>query len=190
MLLNCGVGEDSWEFLGLQGDPTSPFWRRSVLNIHWKDWCWHWNSNTLANWPIEKDPDAGKDWRQEEKGTTEDEMVGWHHLLNGPEFEQPPGVGDRQGSLAHCSPWGRMTEQLNWILWCSAFFTVQLSHLYITTGKIIALTMRILTMQVGKVIFLLFNTLPSFAIAFLPRSKHLLIYGCSHRPQWFWSTRK
>ena len=47
MLLNCGVGEDSWESLGLQGDPTSPFWR-SVLGVHWKDWCWSWNSNTLA----------------------------------------------------------------------------------------------------------------------------------------------
>ena len=50
MLLNCGVGEDSWESLGLQGDPTSPFYRKSVLNIHWKDWCWSWNSNTLATW--------------------------------------------------------------------------------------------------------------------------------------------
>ena len=49
MLLNCGAGEDSWESLGLQGDPTSPFWRRSVLGVHWKDWCWSWNSNTLAN---------------------------------------------------------------------------------------------------------------------------------------------
>ena len=48
MLLKCGVGEDSWESLGLQGDPTSPSWRRSVLNIHWKDWCWSWNSSTLA----------------------------------------------------------------------------------------------------------------------------------------------
>ena len=48
MLLNCGVGEDSWEFLGLQGDPTSPSWRKSVLNIHWKDWCWSWHSDTLA----------------------------------------------------------------------------------------------------------------------------------------------
>ena len=47
MLLNCGVGEDSWESLGLQGDPTSPFWR-SALGVHWKDWCWGWNSNTLA----------------------------------------------------------------------------------------------------------------------------------------------
>ena len=48
MLLNCGVGEDSWESLGLQGDPTSPSWRRSVLGVHWEDWCWSWNSNTLA----------------------------------------------------------------------------------------------------------------------------------------------
>ena len=66
-----------------------------------------------------KDPDAGKDWRQEEKETTEDEMVGWHHWLNGHEFEQVPGVGDGQGSLAYCSPWGckesDTTEQLNWM---------------------------------------------------------------------------
>ena len=48
MLLDCGVGEDSWESLGLQGDPTSPFWRRSVLGVHWKDWCWGWNSSTSA----------------------------------------------------------------------------------------------------------------------------------------------
>ena len=72
----------------------------------------------VNNWLIGKDPDAGKDWRQEEKGTIEDEMVGWHHQLDGHEFEQAPGVGDRQGSLVCCSPWGRkesdMTEQLNW----------------------------------------------------------------------------
>ena len=64
-----------------------------------------------------KDPDAGKDGRQEEKGMTEDEMVGWHHQLDGHEFEQAPGYGDGQGSLACCSPWGRnksdTTEQLN-----------------------------------------------------------------------------
>ena len=50
MLLNCGVGEDSWESVGLQGDPTNPSWRRSVLNIHWNDWCWSWNSSILATW--------------------------------------------------------------------------------------------------------------------------------------------
>ena len=64
-----------------------------------------------------KNPDAGKGRRQEEKGMTEDEMVGWHHRLNGHEFEQAPGVGDRQGSLSCCSPWGSkelyMTQQLN-----------------------------------------------------------------------------
>ena len=65
-----------------------------------------------------KDPDAGKDWGQEEKGTTEDEMVGWPHRLDGHEFEQALGVGDRQRSMACCRPWGRkesdMTERLNW----------------------------------------------------------------------------
>ena len=70
------------------------------------------------NWLTGKDPDAGKDWRQEEKGMTEDEMVGWHHWLDGHEFEQAPGVGDGQGSLACCSPWGHkeldMTEWPNW----------------------------------------------------------------------------
>ena len=70
------------------------------------------------NWLIGKDLDAEKDWRQEEKGMTEVEMVGWHHWLNGHEFEQAPGVVDGQGSLPCCSPWGRKeldtTEQLNW----------------------------------------------------------------------------
>ena len=47
-ILNCGVGEDSWESLGLQGDPTSPFWRRSALGFLWKEWCWGWNSSTLT----------------------------------------------------------------------------------------------------------------------------------------------
>ena len=68
--------------------------------------------------PIRNDPDPGKDWRQEEKETIEDEMVGWHHRLNGHEFEQTPGVGDGQGSLACCSPWGHkeldIIELLNW----------------------------------------------------------------------------
>ena len=69
------------------------------------------------SWLIGKDPEAGKDWGQEEKGTTEDEMVGWHYRLNGHEFEQALGYGEGQGSLVCCSPWGHkesdMTEQLN-----------------------------------------------------------------------------
>ena len=70
------------------------------------------------NWLTGKDPDAGKNWRQEEKRTTEDEMVGWHHWLDGHEFEQALGVDNGQGSLVCCSPWGYKesdtTEQLNW----------------------------------------------------------------------------
>ena len=69
------------------------------------------------NWLIRKDPDTGNDWRQEEKGTTEDEMVGWHHRLKGHESEWKPGVGDGTGGLACCSSWGHkesdITERLN-----------------------------------------------------------------------------
>ena len=69
------------------------------------------------SWLTEKDPDAGKDWGQEKKGATEDEMLGWHHRLNGHEFEQAPGDGEGQGGLACCRPWGRKesdtTERLN-----------------------------------------------------------------------------
>ena len=73
----------------------------------------------VKSWFTGKEPDAGKDWRQEEKGETEDEMAGWHHRLDGHEFEWTPGVGDGQGGLACCDSWGRkesdMTEQLNWL---------------------------------------------------------------------------
>ena len=71
----------------------------------------------VKNWLLGKDPDAGKDWRWEEKGMTENEMVGWHHQLNEHEFEQAPGVSDGQGNLVCYSPWGPeesdMTQQLN-----------------------------------------------------------------------------
>ena len=71
------------------------------------------------NWLTGKDPDSEKDWRKEEKGMTEDEMVGWHYQPDGHESKQAPGVGDEQGSVAWCSPWGHKesdtTEQLNWI---------------------------------------------------------------------------
>ena len=121
MLLNCGVGEDSWESLGC----------KEIQLVHHKgDQSWVFIGRTDAeaetpilwppdakNWFIGKDPDAGKDWRQEEKGTTEDEMVGWHHWLDGHEFEQAQGDGEGQGSLACCNSWGRKesdtTEGLN-----------------------------------------------------------------------------
>ena len=69
-------------------------------------------------WLIGKDHDAGKDWREEEKGMTEDEVVGWHHQLYGYEFEQAPGVGDGQGGLACCSPWGHKDLDTNEWLNC------------------------------------------------------------------------
>ena len=72
----------------------------------------------MQSWLIGKDPDAGKDWGQEEKETTKDEMAGWHHQLNRHEFEWTLGVGDGQGGLARCDSWGRKesdtTEWLNW----------------------------------------------------------------------------
>ena len=122
MLFNCVVRRDFWESFGLQGDQMSQFQRKSTLNIHSKDWCW--SSNTLATWCEElthwkKNPDVRKDWRPEETGMTEDEMVGWHHWLDGHEFAQAPGVGIGQGSLVCCSSWGHKmldtTEWLNWI---------------------------------------------------------------------------
>ena len=73
------VLEKTWESLVLQGDPTSPSWRGSVLGVHWKDWCWTWNPiigpPDAKSWLIWKDPDARKDWGQEKKGVAEDKMV-------------------------------------------------------------------------------------------------------------------
>jgi len=70
-----------------------------------------------------QDPKAGKDWRQEEKRMTEDEMVGWHHWLNGHEFEWTPGVGDGQGGLAFCSPWGhKESDTTEWLKWTDELY--------------------------------------------------------------------
>ena len=117
--MNCDVGEDSWESLELQ--EINPKGNQSWIFIGRTDAETEtpilWPPD-VKNWPIWKDPDAGKDWRQEEKGTTEDEMVGWHHWLDGHEFEQTSGVGDGQGGLVCCCPWDHKesdtTEQLNW----------------------------------------------------------------------------
>ena len=122
MPLNCGVGEDSWESLGLQRDPTSPFegdqpWDFFGRNDAKAETPVLWPPH-VKSWLSGKDCDAGRDWEQEEKGTTEDEMAGWHHWLNGRESEWTPGVGDGQGGLACYNSWGRkesdMTEWLNW----------------------------------------------------------------------------
>ena len=92
MLLNCGVGKDSWESLGLQGDQTS----QSYRNIHWKDWCWSWNSNTLATW-CEELTHWKRLWCWERlraggEGDNRGWDVGRHHRLGGHEFEWTPGV--------------------------------------------------------------------------------------------------
>ena len=121
VLSNSGVGEDSWESLGLQES-------KPVNNKRKQSWIFIGKTNVKAEapvlWPHDvksqltgKDPAAGKDWRQEEKGTTEDKMVGWHHWLNGCEFEQAQGDGEGQGSLACCSPWS--LRELNTTEWQS-----------------------------------------------------------------------
>ena len=80
------------------------------------------------NWLTGKDLDTGKDWMQEEKGPTEDEMLGWHHRLNGHKFEQAPGVDDGQGGLVCCSPWGHkeysITERLYWLNYNNCKWTI------------------------------------------------------------------
>ena len=105
-------GDRSWVFFGRNdADAETP-----VL------WPPH-----AKSWLLGKDPDAGRDWGQEDKGTTVNEMVGWYHRFNGHEFEWTPGVGDGQGGLACCGSWGckesDMTEQLNWAELNSFYFT-------------------------------------------------------------------
>ena len=96
-------GDQPWDFFGRNDAKAEP----AVL----------WPPD-VKSWLIGKDSDAGRDWGQEEKGMTEDEMAGWHHGLDGRESEWTPGVGDRQGGLACCDSWGckesDTTEQLNW----------------------------------------------------------------------------
>ena len=106
MLLYCGVGEDSWESLDCkeiqpvysEGDqPWDFFWRNDAKAETPVLWPPH-----AKTWLIGKDFDAGRDWGQEEKGMTEDEMAGWHHGLDGHESEWSPGVGDGQEALVCC----------------------------------------------------------------------------------------
>ena len=115
--LNCkeikpvnAKGNQPWIFIGMTD---------ADLNIHWNVWCW--SANTLATWCEElthwQDPDAGKDQKQEKKGMTKDKMVGWHHWLNGHEFEQVLGNGEGQGILACYRPWGHSQ------LWLSSWKT-------------------------------------------------------------------
>ena len=108
----CPKGNQSWIFIGRTNAEAEAL-------ILWPP--------DVKSWLTGKDPGAGKDWRQEEKGTTEDEMAGWHHWLNGHEFEQALGVGDGQRSLVCCSAWvckeldKRLNDNNNKKEWTSSF---------------------------------------------------------------------
>ena len=129
-----GSALENWCFWTVVLEKTleSPLYCKEIQPVHPEgdqSWVFIGGSDVEAEtpilWPpdvksllIWKDPDAGKDWKREEKGMTEDEMAGWHHWLDGHESEWTPGVGDGQGGLACCSPWvckeSNTTEQLNW----------------------------------------------------------------------------
>ena len=121
-------GNQSWIFIGRTGAEAEAL----IL----------WPPN-VKNWLIGKDPDAGKDWRQDEKGTTENKLVGWHHWLKIHEFEQALGAGDGQGSLVCCSPWGSkesdMTEtELNWsyhLSICKDIYYKELAHFILGASR-------------------------------------------------------
>ena len=122
MPLNCGVGEDSWESLGLQGDPTSPSWRRSVLGIHWKDWCWSWNSSTLAtSWEELTHWKRPLCWEGLGAGGEGDDR-GWDVWMASLTWWAWVWVNSGSwwwtGGLACCGSWGckelDTTERLNW----------------------------------------------------------------------------
>ena len=113
-------GNQSWTFIGrTDAEAETPIlWPPDTK--YWLIWKRPWPLlGLLAKIKCEKDPDSGRDWRWEEKGMTEDEVVRWHYQFNGHEFEVTPGVGDGQGGLACCSPCDRKElhaiEQLNWI---------------------------------------------------------------------------
>ena len=95
-----------------------------------------WPSN-MKSWLIGKDPDAGKGWRQEEKGATEDEIVGWHHKLNGHEFEQAPRDSEGQGSLACCGPWHHKELDMTWHPKNNNNRLSILSHRFMTTFMLV-----------------------------------------------------
>ena len=142
MLLNCGIGEDSWESLACKEiQPVLPKGDQSWVFIGRTDFEAEnpilWPAD-VKSWLIGKDPDAGKDWGQLVKGSTEDEMVEWHHRFNGHEFVWTPGFGDGQGGLA-CYGHGvtelDTTEQLNWTELNWIFLNVPLVHSTVFCGE-------------------------------------------------------
>ena len=168
MLLNCGVGENSWESLiqpvHPKGDQYSVFMGRTDAKAETPIlWPPH-----VKNWLIGKDCDAGRDWGQEEKGTTEDEMVGWHHRLDAHEFGWTPGVGDGQGGLVCWDSWGHksdMTGRLNWT-------EKDTTYLLYPTGQ-----------NPKEVMFL--PQMPTVRKPILDQSSNKLIIHKNHQDLWF-----
>ena len=161
MLLNCGVGEVSWEFSGLQGDPTSPFWRRSALGFLWREWCWSWNSSTLA--------------------TSREELTHWKRLWCWEGLGAGGEGGDRgwDGGMASLTRWtwvwvnsgswwwtvrpgvldswgckeSDTTERLNWMILVKSFI-IFLWHI----SFILKLSRSIYVVTAGKISFFFMAT--------------------------------
>ena len=150
-------GNQSWIFIG-RTDAEAP--------ILWPP--------DAKSWLTRKDPDVGKDWRQEEKGTTEDEMVGQHHRLDGQESEQVPGVGDGQGGLVCCSPWGlRESDTTEWLNWTELDLEAnyyKLSSLFSAKIQLTASMLFFLYIALGLI-------MPYYVLSCLVVSSSLQLHG-------------
>ena len=141
----------------------------------------------MKSWLIGKDSDAGRDWGQEEKGTTEDEMAGWHHQLDGCESEWTLGVGDGQGGLACCDSWGHKesdtTEPLNWTelteeflvyFWFKSFISYMFYNRIFPVFGLFSILLTVLMTEQNIFVLMKFNLsfLMSWAIGVLLKTHH------------------
>ena len=192
-------GEESWVpkdwcFWTMVLDKTleSPLDCKEIQPVHPKgDLSWVFTGRTDAeaetpilwppdvkSWLVGKDPDAGKDWGQEEKGTTEDEMVGCHHRLNGHWFGWTPGVGDGQGGLACCGSWGckesDMTEQLNWTELEASLWFQQIPQSWLLYGSLIPCICRMPPLH----LMIYITITPSSLLSLIPKKDPLSTHIC------------
>ena len=162
MLLNCGIGEDSWESLGLQGDPTSPSYRKSVLNIHWKDWCLSWSSNTLVTW-CEELTHWKRPWcweRLKVGGEADDRGCGWDGWMASPTqctwvwvsseswwWTGRPGVLQSMGLQRVRHDW---VSALNWTAFAFCQTSTWISHRYTYSPSLLNLPPNINNILIFK----------------------------------------